>query len=74
MTVGLLLYLGQLANEIVRVGLSGSELNLFIGDSFTTKANILSDGRAEEDRLLADDSDVLTQPVDVVMLYVMTVD
>ena len=48
--------------------------DLWLGDVIVAVANVLLDGGLEEHRLLADDADVLTQPLDVVVANVLAVD
>jgi len=51
-----------------------SSYDLFHGDILAAVANVFRDGRSEQNWFLADDANVLTQPLDVVVPYVNAID
>ena len=64
----------QFGDEGVCVGLPRRLFDLLHGDALTSVSDVLCDRRAKQDRLLADDADLLAQPLEVEVLHVRPVD
>src|SRR5215203_4658235 len=60
--------------EVVGVGCFGGLDNLLRGSVQLSVGDVLLDGGAEEDRVLEDDPDLLTQGLELVVLYVFPID
>lgn len=59
------IYLWQLHDEIVCIGVLGSSFNLRFRHTFTTISNVLFNGCCKQYRFLTDYANVLSQPLNV---------
>ena len=75
MTCGYLLtcYLGQVHDEVIGVGLFRCLDEVFHGDAWSAKTDVLCDGRSEQRGLLLYDADQRAKPWDVEPTDVMAI-
>src|SRR5215217_1731654 len=64
----------EVHDEVVGVGCFGGLDNLLRGSVQLAVGDVLLDGGAEEDRVLEDDPNLLAQGLELVVLYVSTID
>ena len=67
-------YVWQVRDEVICVGVNHCFFDFFISDAIATVTNVIGDALCKEHWLLADDTNVIAQPLNVEIANVYAVD